>query len=150
MKPLTGRKVFAITVSAFAVIIGVNLVLAFKAVGTFPGLEVKNSYVASQEFNARKAAQLSLGWDVAATYDGDAVIMTITNKMGDPIEAKSVTGILGRATMAADDVTPEFVWDGTQYRFPIALGKGNWNLRLKAVAKNGTAFEQRIPIYVKG
>ena len=46
-KELTGRKVLAITVGFFAVIIAVNLFMAFKAVGTFPGLEVKNSYVAS-------------------------------------------------------------------------------------------------------
>ena len=45
MAEITGKYVFAITASAFAVIIGVNLVLAFKAVSTFPGLEVKNSYV---------------------------------------------------------------------------------------------------------
>ncbi|MDZ4134978.1 MAG: FixH family protein, partial [Paracoccaceae bacterium] len=44
MAELTGRKVLVITVSAFAVIIGVNLLLAYKAVSTFPGLEVKNSY----------------------------------------------------------------------------------------------------------
>jgi hypothetical protein len=47
------------------VIISVNLLLAFKAVSTFPGLEVKNSYVASQGFNDRKAAQEALGWTCA-------------------------------------------------------------------------------------
>ena len=150
MKPLTGRKVFLITASAFSVIIGVNLVLAFKAVDTFPGLEVKNSYVASQNFNVRKAAQLSLGWAVTADYDGQNLILKITDKSENAVKAKSVTGILGRATMAADDVTPEFIWSEDHYKFPVALGKGNWNLRLKAVSKNGTPFEQRIPIYIKG
>ena len=50
---LTGRKVFFITAGAFAVIIGVNVTMAVLAVGTFPGLEVKNSYVASQSFDAK-------------------------------------------------------------------------------------------------
>ena len=55
-KQLTGRKVLLIMCSAFAVIIGVNLTLAFQAVATFPGLEVKNSYVASQSFDDDRAA----------------------------------------------------------------------------------------------
>ena len=53
-------------VAAFGVIIGVNLVLALSAVRTFPGLEVKNSYVASQTFDERRAAQEALGWTVSA------------------------------------------------------------------------------------
>ena len=65
-KPLTGRKVFLMFAAAFSVIIGVNLILAYKAVTTFPGLEVKNSYVASQSFDAERAAQLALGWDIGA------------------------------------------------------------------------------------
>ncbi len=52
--------------SAFAVIIAVNLVLAFKAVRTFPGLEVENSYVASQTFDAERTAQEALGLDAEA------------------------------------------------------------------------------------
>jgi nitrogen fixation protein FixH len=56
MAEMTGRKVLAITVSAFGVIIAVNFLLAYKAVSTFPGLEVPNSYVASQTFDADRAA----------------------------------------------------------------------------------------------
>ena len=61
-KQLTGRHVLMIFCGAFGIIIGVNLLLAWSAVSTFPGLEVKNSYVASQQFDERKAAQEALGW----------------------------------------------------------------------------------------
>lgn len=47
MKELTGRHVLLMFVAGFGIIIAVNLTLAFSAVRTFPGLEVKNSYVAS-------------------------------------------------------------------------------------------------------
>ena len=57
---ITGRKVFVFTASAFAIIIGVNFYMAFQAVGTFPGLETKNSYVASQKFDTDRAQQLAL------------------------------------------------------------------------------------------
>ncbi len=72
MRELTGRKVFAITAAFFGVIIAVNLLLAYKAVSTFPGLEVQNSYVASQTWDAERAAQQALGWDLAAEYDHGA------------------------------------------------------------------------------
>ena len=56
-RELTGRHVLAITLAAFGVVIGVNLLLAVKAVGTFPGVEVSNSYVASQVFDRERSTQ---------------------------------------------------------------------------------------------
>ena len=56
-KPLTGRKVLLIAVAAFGVVIAANLAMLLAATGTFPGLVVKNSYVASQGFDAKTAAQ---------------------------------------------------------------------------------------------
>jgi nitrogen fixation protein FixH len=47
---------------AFGLIIAVNLTLAFNAIRTFPGLEVKNSYVASQSFDRDRQAQTALDW----------------------------------------------------------------------------------------
>ena len=73
MAELTGKHVLVITVSAFAVIIAVNLLLAYKAVSTFPGLEVQNSYVASQVFDTDKAAQLALGWTLTPSYQANEV-----------------------------------------------------------------------------
>ena len=67
-RKLTGKHVLMIFAGAFGVIISVNLVLAYSAIKTFPGLEVKNSYVASQTFNERKAAQEALGWNVSAHH----------------------------------------------------------------------------------
>ena len=58
---LTGWHVLAIFVGAFGVIIGVNVALAWNAVATFPGLEVDNSYIASQTFDDRREAQEALG-----------------------------------------------------------------------------------------
>ena len=62
----TGRHAALLFVGSFGIIISVNVALAVNAVRTFPGLEVKNSYVASQEFNDRLHAQTALGWTVDA------------------------------------------------------------------------------------
>jgi nitrogen fixation protein FixH len=148
-KPLTGRKVFLITASAFSVIIAVNLTLAFQAVGTFPGLETKNSYVASQRFDADRAAQEALGWDVALGYEAGNVRLSITGPDGAPVEATTLDATLGRATHVNDDMTPAFVFDGSAYVAPADLGPGNWNLRMRATAEDGTEFRQRIVLYVR-
>ncbi len=161
--PITGPKFFAIISSFFIVIITVNVFLAVSAVKTFPGLEVKNSYVASQTFDADKAAQLALGWTVGAVVhaDGELVlsitdiggnpveVQSVTGIGGNPVEVQSVTGIFGRATNVRDDQTPEFVFDGSVYRAPVTTAAGNWNLRLKAVAQDGTPFQQRIVVIVE-
>ena len=46
-REFTGTHALMIFGGAFSVIITVNLALAYNAVSTFPGVEVKNSYVAS-------------------------------------------------------------------------------------------------------
>ena len=68
--PITGPKAFAIFSSFFVVIIGVNVVMAYQAIHTFPGLEVDNSYVASQTFDAERKAQEALGWNAHAAVQG--------------------------------------------------------------------------------
>lgn len=146
-KPLTGRKVLAFTCAAFAVIIAVNLTLAYKAVATFPGLEVKNSYVASQNFDANRAAQLALGWDVKAELSGGTLRLSF-DKDGRAVRPKIVSAVLGRATHIASDQTPLFGWDGRAFVAHPDLGKGNWNLRLVAEAADGTIFRQRVIVKV--
>jgi len=149
-RKLTGVHVFMIFAGAFAVIIAVNVALAVSAVKTFPGLEVKNSYVASQEFDARRSAQEALGWSVYASAQGDSVKLEISDAEGNPVEVAELTATLGRATHVYDDQEPQFAFDGQAYVAPADLGPGNWNLRMVARAKNGTEFTQRVILHVKG
>jgi nitrogen fixation protein FixH len=148
-REINGYHVFGGFAAAFGVVIAVNLVLAFKAVETFPGLEVKNSYVASQEFNTRKAAQVSLGWVVRADHADGQLVLAIRNQSGVPVEVKSLDAVVGRATNVAQDQRPDFKFDGTAYVAPVTLGAGNWNIRMTAVAENGTEFTQRVVLHIK-
>lgn len=148
-RELTGRKVFAITASAFAVIIGVNILLAVNAVRTFPGLEVRNSYVASQTFDRDRAAQEALGWTAQSRVEAGQLILELTDISGTPVEAATLEGVFGRATNVANDQIPNFSFDGTRYSAPITAGPGNWNLRLKATAADGTLFQQRLQLHLR-
>lgn len=151
-KELTGRKVLLITVSFFAVIITVNLYMASQAIGTFPGLEVKNSYVASQEFDRNRTAQIALGWDVAVTIEGTKLRMAITNAEGAMVSPDTIEATLGRSTHMREDQDLTFVrGDDKSYIAEVGdLAGGDWNLRLKAQAADGTLFQQRIVIYLSG
>ncbi|MEM9427716.1 MAG: FixH family protein [Pseudomonadota bacterium] len=143
MTEIKGWHVLSWFVIGFGIIISVNLTLAFNAVRTFPGLETKNSYVASQVFDANRAAQTALGWDVSATVENGVLALEILEK-GTPISPEIVQAVFGRATTVAADQTPAFTFDGTRLTAPVEAGPGNWNLRLTAKAADGTLFQQRI------
>ena len=53
VREFTGRHMLLIMLAFFGVIISVNIVIAVIANKSWTGLIVKNSYVASQEFNAK-------------------------------------------------------------------------------------------------
>ncbi|MCU0827198.1 MAG: FixH family protein [Tabrizicola sp.] len=150
MSELTGKHVFAITAGAFGVIIAVNLTLAFQAVNTFPGLEVKNSYVASQGFNDRKAAQEALGWSLVPTYAEGRIKLAFTDRDGLPVRVGDLEVLVGRTTSTVDDARPAFTEMGDIYAAPLDLARGKWMVKVTAVAPDGTLFEQRTELFVQG
>lgn len=145
MKQITGWHVFAIFVLGFGTIIAVNLTLAWNAVRTFPGLEVKNSYVASQSFDRDRAAQTALDWAVSARLSNSQLTLTFLQD-ALPVQPVIEQAIFGRATSVVADQTPDFVFDGTAFVATVAAGDGNWNLRIIARAADGTKFQQRIVV----
>ncbi len=148
-KEFTGRHAAMVFGGAFAIIISVNLILAYNAVRTFPGLEVKNSYVASQQFDEKRAAQTALGWTVRSDAADGLVRLSITDSNGQPVEVQALDAVLGRATHTKDDMRPDFVFDGTAYVAPAELAAGNWNIRMSALSADGTRFEQRVILHVE-
>lgn len=152
MREITGKHVLAITVSAFAIIIGVNVVMAWKAVSTFPGLEVKNSYVASQSFDAERSAQEALGWTLAPDYDAAAqeIRLTFTDKDGMPVALKDIVVLIGRTTSSAEDMRPAFTRAAGSYVAKADLAPGKWMMQVEAHAADGTLFRQRIDLAIKG
>lgn len=149
-RKLTGRDVLFITVSAFGVIIAVNVTMAFKAISTFPGLEVKSSYVASQSFDADRRAQKALGWSFVHGYEDGRLRLAFMTADGKPAEVSEVKALVGRATQSADDMTPVFSRVGAAFEAPLTLGPGRWMVLMDAVAADGTRFHKRFDIAVRG
>ena len=150
-REFTGWHMLAVCLGAFGTIIAVNLYMAFSAVSTFPGLNVANSYIASQEFDQRRAAQEALGWQIEAQAEPNSLRIEITDVTGATVEAARIEAILGRTTHQRDDLTPNLRFhDGLYHAQGLELGAGRWALRLNIWAKDGTHFEQRIVLSVRG
>ena len=148
-RKLTGWHVLTIICTGFAIVIGVNLTLAYNAVATFPGLETKNSYVASQHFDTDRAAQDALRWTVTAEIADGTLSVEILGEDGHPVQAATIAATLGRSTHTGDDQNPEFEWSGSRFVAPAELAPGYWNLRLVMTADDGTKFRRRIPLTIR-
>jgi nitrogen fixation protein FixH len=134
----------------FGVIIAVNLTMAVKAVKTFPGLEVDNSYVASQTFDADRAAQERLGWVVKPAYAAGVLSLDIRDRSGAAAAVRTIEVVVGRTTMAADDQKPQMQLAGGIFSAPVALAPGAWLLHITATSADGTLFRQRLDFFVDG
>lgn len=150
VRPLTGWHVLAMFVAFFGVIIAVNITMAWKAISTFPGLEVENGYVASQSFDAEMAAQKGLKWTLKPKYDtgSNELRLAFTGADGAPVTVGALSVLVGRTTEASDDITPVFAEVDGVYVAPAKLALGKWMMMVEAHAKDGTLFRQRIDLYV--
>ena len=138
----------ALFCTMFGIIIAVNITLAVSAVRTFPGLEVKNSYVASQSFDRDRTAQQALGWTVSASALGDQISLSIIDREGQPVQVSARDATLGRATHVRDEQRPEFAFNGEAYVADAQLAPGNWNIRMVARQGDGAEFRQRVILHI--
>lgn len=138
---LTGRTVLAIAAGAFAVVLAANLTLLVSATGTFPGLVVKNSYVAGVGWDARAAAQRALGWRSTLAYDGIAIRARVTDAAGRPVDGLSLEAAVGRPATAAEDRTVTLTLEDGEYAAPMALGPGLWQVVLRSRGADAPAYE---------
>lgn len=143
MTEIRGYHVLAVFVLGFGIIIAANLTLAVNAVRTFPGLEVKNSYVASQKFETAREIQDALNWEVTALLSETHVILRVTEG-GVAVEPTIKSAVFGHATSVEWDQELEFSLIDGSLIAPVVAGPGNWNLRLQMVAANGSLFSRRI------
>ena len=148
-REFTGWHMLALMVGGFGIIVSVNLTMAYNAVATFPGLETKNSYIASQSFDADRAAQDALGWDVDADLTQTDLTIAITSDAGAVAQPKVISAILGRATNAGQDTFPEFTWTDSTLHADVDMVPGYWNLRLILETEDGTTFRRRFPLTVR-
>ena len=130
-KRFTGWHFTAIMVGGFSIVVAVNLFMASMAVGSFGGVVVENSYVASQNYNkwlADARAEDQLGWTATVTRNGDGQLEITTG--GTPVDTQAQVELrhpLGKKEVLNWQLVPQ--GDG---RFVSAdrLPEGRWLVRL--------------------
>ena len=145
-KQFTGRHMAILIVSFFGVIIAVNIVLAVFATRSWTGLVVKNSYVASQDFNklqAKTDRQKAKGWQSELVVEKTGVVLRFRDREGESLSGLRVTAKMQRPSHENDDHELSFRENGPGqfvYRGDIALGL--WNLRIVARDGKGGEFDK--------
>jgi nitrogen fixation protein FixH len=143
-RDFTGWHMLGVLFLFFGTIIGVNLVLAWFAATSWTGLVVKNSYVASQQFNETTAERLkgaSLGWTARADYAGGIFSVEMVSADGTPVRLDAIKATIGHPATNRDDRTVELVASGDgRYEGTTELAAGLWQADFEAVAPDGTRW----------
>lgn len=132
----TGKHMALCMVGFFGVIIAVNLLMATLAKQSWTGLVVKNSYVASQDFNDHLQAgrdQAALGWKSIFLYTDGQFSFDLQDRDGASVKADHVDLEIGRPATEISDATlsMSLLVDG-QFQLQHRLAPGLWDVRAKA------------------
>lgn len=147
-KPLSGRVVLCFILGGFGIILAANLTLAYFAFGSFPGLEVKNTYVASQSFDARRKAQESLGWKCDFDHHDHQFEIRIRDKANMPIKPEKISLRITAAAMASSEKYIPLTTTKDGYMAMHHLPSGNWIAHIEAISDQGIAFIERHRIII--
>lgn len=140
-RPFTGRHMTIILVCFFAVVIGVNVLMARFAISSFGGTVVDNSYVASQNFNewlAEARAERALGWSVTVDKDRDGrAIVDARDAGGRAFDDARITAIARHPLGRLPDRTISFTrGEDGRYTADQRLEAGRW-MMVVTVAHRG-------------
>lgn len=138
----TGWHMLACMLAFFGTIIAVNLTMAMLASNSWTGLVVKNSYVASQEFNDRliKAKlQIETGLRSQIMHSNGSVTFRIANREGTVVKPEKAIIWIGRPAFEQQDRTVQADCSDDGLCVAVAdLAPGPWALRIEALLPDAT------------
>ncbi|KPF58047.1 MAG: FixH family protein [Alphaproteobacteria bacterium] len=150
----TGWHMLAIMLAFFGTIITVNFTMAYLATSTWSGLVVKNTYVASQQFNGKTAAireMLATGIAGELSVDAKGMRYRLTLPENTPVIADSVTAHFKRPVGTAQDfelqLTP--AGDGL-YLAEMDVLAGSWIVEIQAIKDGKMIMHEAKRITVSG
>lgn len=141
-KELKGWHVLLIMLSFFGVMFAVNGVFLYHAIVSFPGEDVKKSYVQGLTYNdtlATRAAQAERGWSAEAGLQDDVLLFRLQDAQGEPLSNLAVIGEIRRNATREADRSVVFKAAGPgEYRVQdMALDAGQWTLRINVYDATG-------------
>lgn len=144
-RTVTGRMVLMAMLGFFGVIIAVNVVMMSFALTTDNGLVVRNSYVASQDFNRNAAEarrQDRLGWSMAVDLQAGEIIVRMSDGQGALPGDLTVTAMLGRPVTDHYDQALKLQGGDGIYRAPVTAGPGTWQVDVRAEDGEGRVLRR--------
>ena len=152
-RQFTGRHMLAIMVAFFGVIVAVNVTMATLANTSWTGFVVKNSYIASQQFN-RKAEegrrQAALGWDAELALAEGRLRFALADAQGRTVAMPEGTATFRRPASDREDVTVALVPSGGALEGSAELADGVWIVEVLADAGQEAPFRETRRLHVRG
>jgi len=133
-KELKGRHVLFWLLGFFGLMFAVNGIFLFHAITSFPGEDVKKSYLQGLSYNetlAKRAEQATLGWHMAMGVDGDRLVVQIIDQNGTPLSGRSVTAEVRRRATTGEDRKFNLIprSSGTYEVNVSGLQMGQWEIK---------------------
>jgi nitrogen fixation protein FixH len=152
-RQFTGRHMLILLLVFFGVVIAANVTMAVIATGSWTGLVVPNSYVASQQYNkvlADARAQDGLGWQSTLAYHDATLRLTVKSRHDRIIEGLDVTAKLSVPAHEHRDHQVAFTAgpDG-RYVAMSELEPGDWRADVTATDAAGRKYRQIFRFFVK-
>ena len=149
-REIRGIHVLLALLSFFGIIIIVNVAFALVAVRSFPGEDVRRSYLQGLRYNdtlAERRAQASLGWRasaaLSASADGAVLNVGLATQDRRPLDGLTLRGALQWPTDSRRDQALVFESVGAGI-YAARLGDlppGRWRLRAHAEDPSGAALD---------
>ena len=142
-----GWHVLAMILAFFGFIIAVNVTFATIAVRSFPGEDVRRSYLQGIQYNdtlEQRREQAALGWQanasLAPSAEGAVLEIVLRDRDGAPINGATVTGEIQWPSTDSLDRAATFEAQGEgRYVARLAdLHPGRWRLRAHAQRDAGS------------
>jgi nitrogen fixation protein FixH len=152
-KEFTGKHMLFSMVAFFGVIITVNLIMARFAITTWSGLVVPNTYVASQQFNAKAAESrviAALGYQMKLTPNVDGLEIDFIDSAGNLALADTMIAELRRPVGEHHDRHMVLSRDADGiYRGAGELAEGEWIATVTATRNGETIYKRGKRFHVR-
>lgn len=153
-REFTGRHMLLIMLAFFGVIIAVNATMATLANTTWTGLVVKNSYIASQQFNDKAAAgraQAALGWTSEWSIAGGEIVYRLADASGRPVAIDRATAMFRRPAHEGEDMTVDLrALPGGGVAGLVEPADGAWIIEVDAEAGLDAPYREVRRVMLRG
>lgn len=153
LSPLRLPLVPTLFVAGFAIVIAVNGIMIWFAVGSFSGLYSGNARDRGLHYNRIVAEQRerdALGWRILSAWKDGQLQITVLQQTGAPLQGAHLVGELVRPAEKSRPIPVEWTDEGNG-RFssrPNLAERGNWDLDI-VVDAEGHRFAETRRMFLK-